>query len=126
MLPGRTFNAKAFDYYASLSKVRMHFETKYSQSFSLSDAAEIAGLETKHFGKFFRSKVGIGFKAWTTLIRIQFAIDLIQKQDQPLIDIAFAIGFQDLRTFERAFKKQTGLTAREFRQMVIAQMLDVA
>jgi len=71
MSPDQTFNAKAFDYYPRLNKVRKYFETHYSRGFSLDDAAEIAGWEAKHFGKYFRRTVGIGFKKWTTITRIQ-------------------------------------------------------
>jgi two-component system response regulator YesN len=116
-----TFNAKAFDYYPPLNKVRRHFETNYSQPMFLSDAARIAGLERKHFGKFFKREVGIGFKEWTTRIRIQLAIDAIQKQHQPLTDVAFAVGFQDFRTFERAFTRQTALTPLEFRKRMVSK-----
>src|SRR5215510_13028057 len=111
-------NSKAFDYYPSLAKVRNHFESNYSQSISLSDAATIAGVERKHFGKLFRHTVGIGFKEWTIRLRIQKAMEAIREQHQRISDIAFSVGFQDLRTFERAFKKQTGVTPREFSRRI--------
>jgi len=126
MSSDQAFNAKAFDYYPSLTKVRKHFETNYSQPISLSDAAQIAGLEAKHFGKFFCRKVGIGFKEWSTVIRVQKAMDLIRKEYQPLTDIAFAVGFQDYGTFERAFKKYTGSCPREFRRRLSDELDDIA
>jgi AraC-like DNA-binding protein len=118
-----TFNTKAFDYYPPLTRVRRHFETNYSASISLSDAARVAGLETKHFGKFFRQKVGIGFKRWATVIHIQIAIDVMRKEHRPLTDVAFAVGFQDFTTFERAFKKATGFTPSEYRKNIAADLL---
>jgi two-component system, response regulator YesN len=118
MSPDQTFNAKAFDYYPRLNKVRTYFETDYSQPFSLEDAADVAGLETKHFGKSFRLLVGIGFKEWTTMIRIGTAVEMMRTGHQNLCDIALAVGFQDFRTFQRAFKKHTGFTPREFRRTV--------
>ena len=118
MGPDQNFNAKAFDYYPELNRVRRHFETNHSEPMSLSDAAKIAGLEAKHFGKFFTQKVGIGFKHWSTLIRIQKAINLMHQEHRPLTDIAFAIGFHDYGTFERAFKKHTGITPSEFKKTI--------
>lgn len=53
MWPGDAVNAKAFDYYRCLDEVRKYVEKNYSQSISLTDAANIAGMEAKHFGKFF-------------------------------------------------------------------------
>src|SRR5690242_113918 len=100
-----TFNDQAFDFYPSLNKVRRHLEANCSQPMSLAEAAKIVGLERKHFGKFFRRTVGIGFKHWSTVIRIKKAMGLIGKEHQPLTDVAFEVGFQDFRTFERAFRK---------------------
>src|SRR5262249_16666827 len=119
MSSDQAFNAKAFDYYPPLNKVRRHFEINYTQPLSLSDAAQMAGRERKHFGKFFSRKVGVGFKEWSTVIRIQKALDLIRKEHQPFTDIAFAVGFQDYTTFKRAFKKYTGLTPRVFRRLLM-------
>ena len=116
MSADQTFNAKAFDYYPRLNKVRKHFESHYSRGFSLDDAAEIAGCETKHFGKYFQRKVGIGFKEWTTKARIELAIGMMQSEHQELPDIALAVGYEEYRTFERAFKKYTGLTPRQYRK----------
>jgi transcriptional regulator GlxA family with amidase domain len=122
----QTFNAKAFEYYPRLNKVRRYFETHYSQGFSLEDAAKIAGWETKHFGKYFRRRVGIGFKEWTTITRIELAIDMMQSEHQELPDIALAVGYEEYRTFERAFKKYIRLTPSQYRKVVISKLSDPA
>jgi len=59
----------------------------------------VAGLETKHFGKYFRRMVGIGFKEWTTIMRIGIAMDMMRTGHQKLADIALEVGFQDFRRF---------------------------
>ena len=126
MWPDDAVNVTAFQYYQSLNRVRDHFEKSYSQRVSLIDAANIAGMEAKHFGKFFQQKVGIGFKEWTNRVRVAIAIQMIGKEHQSLTDVAFAVGFQDFRTFERAFKKCTGLTPREFRKTIMERLDRIA
>ena len=126
MLPDDAVHVEAFDYYQSLKRVRKHFERSYSQPVPLIDAANIAGMEAKHFGKFFHQKVGIGFKEWTNRVRVAIAIQMIGKEHQSLTDVAFAVGFQDFRTFERAFKKCTGLTPREFRRTIMERLDRIA
>ena len=126
MSADQTFNAKAFEYDPRLNKVRKHFEKDYSQAFSLEDAADVAGLETKHFGKYFRLLVGIRFKRWTTAARIQVAIRMIESGNQELPDIALAVGYEEYRTFGRAFKKYTQRTPSQYRRALIAgTLLDV-
>jgi len=66
--------------------------------------------------------VGIGFKEWTNRVRVAIAIQMIAKENHSLTDVAFAVGFQDFRTFERAFKKRTGLTPREFRKTIMERL----
>jgi AraC-like DNA-binding protein len=97
MLPLDRFNEKAFDYYASLKKIRTHVENNYSQPISLSAAAELVGLEATHFSKVFRRTVGIGFKRWLTRLRVHKAMECIERGDESLTDIAFKVGFQDLK-----------------------------
>jgi two-component system, response regulator YesN len=125
MSPDQTFNVKAFDYHPRLRKVRHYMENDCSRSLSLEDAAEIAGLETKYFGKYFRLMVGIGFKKWTTIFRIDVAIGIMETENQELTDIASAVGYDDYRTFERAFKKHTGLTPSRYRRVAIAKLFRV-
>jgi two-component system response regulator YesN len=114
-----TFNPKAFDYYPRLNKVRTHFQKNYAEPIYLEDAAAIAGMETKHFGKYFSSAVGIGFKRWTTRIRIELAIGIMQREGHELSDIALDVGYEEYRTFERAFKNYTGLTPSAYRRTVV-------
>jgi two-component system response regulator YesN len=125
MHPDEQVNDKAFDYYASLNKIRTHVENNYSRPISLSDAAQLVGLEPKHFSKSFHQRVGIGFKQWLTSFRVQKAMECIARGDQSLTEIALMVGFEDFRTFERAFKGHTGVTPREFRAKVIGYIQDI-
>ena len=42
----------------------------------------------------------------------------VKQSAHTITDIAFAVGFQDLRTFERSFKKSTARTPRSFKASV--------
>src|SRR5215813_13068029 len=109
----KPINAKAFDYFPVLKKIRDYFETNYTEPISLKEAASIAGLEEKYFSKMFRSHVGVGFKEWTDFIRIQKAIDAMQTEDQSLTNVGFAVGFQSPTTFQRLFKKHARTRPRD-------------
>ena len=109
---------KAFSYYGRLKKVRQHLEQNISASISLETAANIAGLEKKYFSAFFHSKTGIRFRDWVTHTRVTQAMSELRAEDVSITNVAFAVGFRDLRTFERAFKKCTGMTARDYKAMV--------
>ena len=108
----------AFIYYQRLQKVKNYVESNYEQQISLSKAARIAGLERKYFSAYFRKKTGVCFKDWVTEVRINRAKLMMGIQSHSITEIAYAVGFGDLRTFERAFKRSTGMTPREFKNSV--------
>ncbi len=111
-------NEEALQYYARLQRVQRFVENNYSEEISLDTAASIACMESTSFSRFFSSKVGVSFTQWVTRMRIAKAMDLMKKSNGSISDIAYAVGFSDLRTFERAFKKLTDLTPSQFKKSV--------
>lgn len=114
----RFINERAFDYYVRLKRVRDFVAENYSDTVTFSEAARVAAMERTYFSTFFREKVGITFSEWLRIFRVLRAIEIMKTSDQTICDIAFAVGFGDLRTFERAFKHYTSQTPSEYRKSV--------
>jgi AraC-like DNA-binding protein len=111
-------NWRSFEYYPSLDRIKRYTEEHYQEEIPLPCAAEVAGMEATYFSAFFRKKIGIRYTDWLACLRVAHAIRLLKSRDQPIADIAQAVGFNDLRTFERAFKRVTHTTARRFKERV--------
>lgn len=109
---------QAFAYYSRLARVRDFVQRSYAEDITLRRAARVAGLEQKYFSSYFRSKTGICFSHWLAQVRVEHAIELMRSQDHSITEIAYAVGFRDLRTFERAFKRHTGQTPLSFKKSV--------
>jgi AraC-like DNA-binding protein len=120
----KPINTKAFDYFSALKKFREYFESNYFEPISLKKAASVAGLEEKYFSKMFRDHVGVGFKEWIDCMRVQKAMDAIQMEDQSLMTIGFAVGFQSSATFQRQFKKHARMRPRDFRKGIVKHLGD--
>jgi AraC-like DNA-binding protein len=118
MFDSKQINRQAFDYYAPLRKVRQYVRDNYREYISLEKAAQIAGMERKYFSTFFHNKVGVCFRYWLMELRIRKAVSLMEAENHSITQIAFEIGYLDLRTFQRAFKKCMGLTPIEFKKKV--------
>lgn len=116
--PFKAVYPDAFAYYDRLQRVQQHIDQHLTDKISLKTAARIAGLEEKYFSAFFRAKTGICFKEWLTLLRIGRATEIMGTRNHSITYIALAVGFQDLRTFERAFKRCAGMTPRAFKRLV--------
>lgn len=118
MLENRAPNEAAFQYYAKLGKVKRYVDQRYFEYISLENAAQIACLEKKYFSAFFHAKTGVRFKEWLNSVRIAHAIELMKVNNNTIVHIALAVGFRDVRTFERVFKKHEGVTPSAFKNLV--------
>jgi AraC-like DNA-binding protein len=122
MLDRKDLEARVFSYYLPLQRVREYVERNLGEPIPLRDAARAAGLEEKYFSAFFHRKTGICFRDWLAGRRVERAIEILTEHDDTITCVAASVGFQDLRTFERAFKRHTGLTPRAFKRSVAPEL----
>jgi len=108
-------------YYVRASKVVSHLLAHIDQPMDLKDAARIACMERTAFSKFFARSIGVSFKQFTLSVRIKRAIQYMSESDMSLTEIADAVGFEALGTFERVFKKMNGDTPSSFRKRLLAE-----
>ena len=83
---------------------------------SLAEAASSAGLETTYFSTYFRREVGYSFREWSSRVRVECARRLLADGRVPVSHVAAAVGYADVTTFERNFRKHCGSTPRQYRQ----------
>jgi len=103
---------------ARLNRVNCYVRRHYSDKITLVEVAKVACLEERYFSTFFHRKTGICFKYWLNQLRIKKAKEAIIESDVSITKIAFLVGYQDLRTFERAFKRHAGVTPSRFRKNI--------
>jgi two-component system response regulator YesN len=115
--PG-SINKRAFDYYSRLQRIQQHVRDHPEELISLRRAARIACLSEAYFSSFFHEKVGVRFRDWRSHQKVLHAIELLETHNRTITEVAMGVGFGDLRTFERTFKRHTGLTPRQFRRAV--------
>ena len=108
----------AFAYYPRLGRLARYCKAHYREHICLQRAADVAGLERTYFCKFFHQKVGVSFSYWLAMLRIDDAKKRIRTDNRPISSIALEVGFNSLATFERTFKRCTGLTPSQYRNQV--------
>lgn len=114
-------DAQVFSYNPRLKKVKQFIDAHFSEPVDLELVSGVAGLERTYFSKFFREKTGIRFRDWLSAVRVRRAMDIMLARDEPITTIAFEVGFQDLRTFERAVGKCTGLSPKVVKKRLRAR-----
>ena len=91
---------------------------------TLTEAASTAGLEKTYFSTYFRREVGCSFMEWSSRVRVEHARRLLTERRGPISHVAAAVGYDDMTTFERNFRKYCGVTPRQYRQQFRKRVAD--
>jgi len=83
---------------------------------SLQRVSKAVNMSSCYFSLLFKQESGQSFVSYLTDLRIEKAKYLLQYTDQKAYEIAFAIGYDNPSYFSTLFKKNTGLSAKEYRQ----------
>lgn len=97
-------------------KAKKYIDEHYSnQNTTLTTVAEEVCLSPNHFSTIFSQECKITFIEYLTNVRIENAKRLMKQTDMKGYDIAYECGFSDPHYFSYIFKKNTGLSPREFK-----------
>jgi len=103
-----------------LTAVCKYVNDSYSEPIRHARAATLASLSPAAFSRFFHRRMGKTFEAYVTEIRIGHACRLLRDRDAGILEIAFAVGFNNLSNFNRHFRRLKRMTPRRFRQLSLA------
>ncbi len=98
-----------------LKQILNYIHTNYDQKLKLEDMAEEINLSKYYFCKFFKKYVGKTPIEYLNYYRINKAIELLQKTDKRIMDIALDVGFDNNSYFIKVFKEIKDCTPVEFR-----------
>lgn len=100
-------------------KAKDFIEQNYSnQNITLALVAEQVCLSPNHFSAIFSQECNTTFIEYLTNVRIEHAKQLIKNTEMKGYDIAYECGFSDPHYFSYIFKKNTGLTPREYKSNI--------
>lgn len=92
------------------------FENFDNSELTLEEAADVLSMNKFYFTRFFKKHTGQSFHSYLTKTRVDFAKRYLIESQMPIIDVAFAVGFGSLQTFNRVFKMITGRTPSDWRK----------
>lgn len=93
-----------------------HMEATFYESLSVEALARMAGLSERTFYRVFQKATGATPNQYLTTLRLSHVADLLIHSDASITDIAFECGFQDSSYMAKQFKRQRGLSPRQFRE----------
>ena len=92
-----------------------YLQGNYAHHISVSQAADMSGLSSFQFMKFFRKATGTSFVAYLNRLRLAHAHQLLTETDRSIASISAEVGFSDQSYFDRRFRQQYGKSPRQLR-----------
>ena len=83
---------------------------------SLIAVAKHVGMSSAHFSMIFSQTAGRSFINYLTALRLEKAKELLSTTDMLLSAIAMEIGYNEPNYFSHVFRKNVGMTPKEYRQ----------
>jgi AraC-like DNA-binding protein len=102
-------------YMGILQEVFDYIESHYKEPISIEDVSKVANFSPHYFNKFFKNATGKTFARYLNNVRIDKAQALLRSSNQTITNIAYEVGFNSIKTFNRLFKEIVKCTPSEYR-----------
>lgn len=109
VVPGKSEFTRQLDHY-----IKQHMEQNITAK-SISEELNIGRTKLYDLAT---SYLGMGIAEYVRKQRIEYAKKLLSNTKRSITDIACSIGFSDYNHFLRIFKKECGMSARQYRDLV--------
>jgi two-component system response regulator YesN len=96
--------------------VKEYVESNYGDDLSLDAIAGKLGITGPYLSTYFKEKTGTNFSDYIFTVRMNKAMDMLRDTDLKIQEIASLIGYLTVASFNRVFKRHTGMTPGEFRR----------
>ncbi|MBN2041860.1 MAG: response regulator [Spirochaetes bacterium] len=101
----------------AIDKTLEYLENNYGQNVTREGLAAAVEMSPDHFGRMFKKHTGKKISDYVNELRIKKAIEIINRNNKKrIIDIAFEVGYDNLRSFNKGFLKFTGKAPSEFKK----------
>jgi AraC-like DNA-binding protein len=101
------------------SRIERVFEfmtAHYSVQVTLAEVSKIANMPEASFSRFIKQRTGYTFIDSLNEIRLGHVSRLLMESNEPVAEIAYKCGFNNIANFNRTFKRKKGCTPKEFRE----------
>ena len=98
-----------------LRNVLQYIAEHYREKIKVADLAGLSGFSESYFMSFFKQYVGMSCIQYINHYKIQKAAHALEETSQPVMEIAMDHGFDNISYFNLQFRKEFGMTPREFR-----------
>ncbi len=85
------------------------------------DVCTYLGLSKSYFSTYFKNKTQLNFRDYTLDLKINYAQEQLKFAEHTPGEVSILLGYEDYRSFSRAFKARTGLTPTDFQKQYTSE-----
>lgn len=100
-----------------IREARNYIKTNLKSNLSLEQISAVAGFNASYFSSLFKKETGSTISEYIIQVRMERAKELLKETDWNISVICEEVGYNDLKNFNKNFKKYTGLRPNEFRKI---------
>src|SRR5690606_12033223 len=100
-------------------------DLNYTSDISLNDLSDKFQLSTSYISTIFKAYTGTNFKEFLNRYRIQKAKEILSSNDIMVNQVALMVGYNNVNTFIRLFKKYVGLSPGQYEKNINEKCTDL-
>jgi AraC-like DNA-binding protein len=97
-------------------KVMAYIHEHHAEPISREDMAAYVGVSARHLTRCFNQEVGVSPITYLSRYRVMQAKRLLEAGDKSITEIAEAVGFSSSNYFADAFRREVGLSPRDYQR----------
>lgn len=110
------YQPRNIDNHNLLYRIFSFVEEAFAEECTLAELAATVGYDYSYLSRFFKKTVGLSFNAYVNHYRLSHACYLMENSDRSILQCALESGFSSVRSFNRNFKEQFGVTPAQYRK----------
>lgn len=95
--------------------ITCYVEQNFMEKLSLTELTQDYNYSLAHISHTFKMETGMTFQDYVQSVRIRESCRLLINTSKKVADIATLVGYTNIKFFNQVFKRQTGMTPRQFR-----------
>lgn len=103
---------------ALVKQVTGFIEDHYREKIDLVQVAKAHHISTSYLRRIFASELGFSGIEYITMLRMEFAKNLLKNSECDISQIAEKAGYNSVQFFSTMFKRKIGISPREFRRQL--------
>lgn len=96
-------------------QVLQYLSQHFLEELTLDSVARALGISRSHLSHIFSAQLRINFRRYINTLRIDHACVLLKETDMTITEICYACGYNNPRTFHRAFLEERSMQPSEYR-----------